>query len=323
MPNIIDMRKLFTTIFIQALFTSSMVLAQPMYRIFNTMDPSLKTFGVYGGVGIASYFGDLCPTGDCFTQTGGNFNLGVQRRVNDYLAYYVNGQWYRIRGNDANTDAAGRIKRNLSFVADNFEVLLGGKFEFLNYNTFRYMSREEFPLGIYATSGLGITTVNPKAQYEGKWYNLRKLETEAVAYSPIALTVPFGLGVDYTVNRQFRISIDAVYRWTSTDYLDDVSTKYPDPNLLKSDIARKLSNRTDEITLNGQPIPSPKPGWKRGNPERKDGFIVFSFKGEYVFGSDPLGEFMQRKKARRGVEMKVRNGNGNGGSRKPAKRGRL
>jgi hypothetical protein len=288
-----------------------LLLAQPLYRIFYTADPGLKTFSVYGGIGTASYFGDLCPTGDCFSRIGANLNLGVQRRVNDYLGYYVSAQWYRIGGNDATTNATGRIKRNLSFVSNNLEFLLGGKFEFLNYNTFRYISRDEFPLGVYATTGIGITTLNPKASYEGKWYSLRKLQTEGVAYSPIAMVIPFGIGVDYAVHKQLRVSLDAVYRWTTTDYLDDVSTVYPDPERLKSDLARKLSNRTDEITINGQPILNPQPGWKRGDPNKKDGYLIFSLKAEYIFRRDPLGEFIQRITPKRSSEIRIRDDNRN------------
>ena len=48
-----------------------------------------------------------------------------------------------------------------------------------------------------------------------------------------------------------RLSFEFSYRKTFTDYLDDVSTIYPEEHKLHNDLALELSDRNDEIV--GQP----------------------------------------------------------------------
>lgn len=265
------------------------LIAQPRYRVTDFLDPKLRYFSLYSSLGTAAYFGDLCPTGNCFTKVGYNFGFGAERRLNDYLGYWANMQFYRISNSDASTNAEGRLKRNLSFRADNFEFTVGGKFEFLNYNTFRFLSREEFPISMYTTLGFGFTTNNPKAQATGssEWVNLRKLETENNKYSVITAVIPFGLGISYKLLPNLLVGLDGTYRWTFTDYLDDVSTNYVKPSELKNPKAIEFADRSPSNIIvrnydNGSV-------YKRGNPNRRDGYLIFAARVNYILSKDPFG----------------------------------
>jgi len=244
------MNKFSILVFLLFVTTSSVVVAQPRYRIFDFRDPNLKSMSVHAQSGMASYFGDLCPTGDCYSNAKLNFGIGANYRVNDYIFYTINAQYYRISDSDLASGNAGRLKRNLSFRSDNLEFSAIANFEFLNYNTFRYLSRKEFPVSMFCFLGLGLTTNNPKAEYKGEYVSLRPLKTEGVSYSGVAAIVPFGLGIGYKVMDQLSFSILAGYRYTFSDRLDDVSSSYVDPATLSSDVARDLSFRGDE-----RPVP--------------------------------------------------------------------
>lgn len=265
-----------------ALLHSAILLAQPRYRVFDFRDPKLRSFSVHIQSGTSNYFGDLCPTGDCYTNSKFNLGGGVNYRMNDYLFFNFNFQYYRIGGSDLESGNTGRLKRNLSFRSDNIEFSFLGHFEFLNYNTFRYLSRNEFPISMYAFLGFGVTTNSPKALYKGEYIALRPLKTEGVSYSSLAAILPFGLGISYKIKNIFAVSLQAGYRFTGTDYLDDVSTKYAyDPKTISPDDPLSLSYRGTEENFYGV-------GAKRGSPQKNDGYLLVDLKFEYFFGKVPF-----------------------------------
>ncbi len=67
-------------------------------------------------------------------------------------------------------------------------------------------------------------------------------------------------------------------RWTNTDYMDDVSTTYADPNAIRAaygDVAAYFSNPAD-IT-DSQIYNQTQPGQQRGNPMNKDSYMFANF----------------------------------------------
>ena len=267
----------FALIIIMSAFFIKMGNAQPGYRVFDFVDPSLKAFSVSGQLGISSYYGDLCATNDCYTRNKFSTGIGATLRLNDYFFFNLNAIYYRIQGSDAESGNLGRMKRNLSFRADNYEFSLVGNFEFLNYNTFRYLTRKEFPLSAFSFLGIGLTTNNPYALYQGNYVSLRPLETEQVSYSPVSAVLPFGLGVGYRFNEYFNASLTVGYRYCFSDYLDDVSSTYADPASFSDKTAVDLQFRGDEVPF-GRFY---GPGSKRGNPDSKDGYMIFGLRCEF------------------------------------------
>ena len=108
-------------------------------------------------------------------------------------------------------------------------------------------------------------------------YALQPLETEGVKYSRTQPVIPVGLGVRVKLDPFFNILLEGGYRFTFTDYLDDVSIhRYPDPATLKSDLSRALSDRRSEI---GYDLPYNK--GVRGNPKENDGYFLLNATLQY------------------------------------------
>jgi hypothetical protein len=98
-------------------------------------------------------------------------------------------------------------------------------------------------------------------------------------YSAMALCLPIGVGIKYSLNERFNIGFEVLYRFTGTDYLDDVSTTYVDPIVfydpasgLPPPAAFYLHDRSNET---GEPIGIP--GRARGNSKQKDQFVTAMF----------------------------------------------
>lgn len=233
------------------------------------------TLGV--GLGTTNYYGDLNNTGQAL-KANPNFAINVEYPAKPRINIRLEVMAYQIAGDDrdyeGDSDPEGRFERNLSFRANNFEVNAVGVFSLYKENI-RYYQRSKF--NPYAIIGIGVTTVNPKALYEGEWYKLRDLQTEGVDYKGLAVVIPFGAGVKFKVTNDFNLGLEAVYRLTFTDYLDDVSSVYiAQSNFAGNPIAGILADRRQELGL----TPA-RPGRIRGNPDENDGYFVLSIKGSY------------------------------------------
>ena len=78
----------------------------------------------------------------------------------------------------------------------------------------------------YFFGGLAAFYNNPKAQLDGQWIALQPLNTENLdkKYSRIQMALPVGFGFYYTFSRIHRFGLNAAWRFTFTDYIDDAST---------------------------------------------------------------------------------------------------
>ncbi len=219
------------------------------------------------GVSTASYFGDLHRR--IFVPHGGltfQFNQYIGPQVNFRAALNL----YAIRGDD-NTGQHDLEFRQLSFEAYNAEFSSGFEFSFIPV----FESKKRPVFNPYLFLSVGVSTNNPRVNYEGKSYNLRKLRTEGVRYPGLVPVVPLGGGIRIRLLDYFNIITEWGYRFAFTDYLDDVSTVYPDPEILKTDIARTLSNRTDITGASPGKI-----GGQRGNPRENDSYLIWSIRIE-------------------------------------------
>lgn len=206
-----------------------------------------------------------------------DYNLGVQLAVN----------YARLQGADSLTENPNRFTRNLSFRNDIIELALTGEYYFFNQPDVGRTGRYLLDFKAYFYAGAALFYNNPKAYYQGEWHALQPLRTEGqqTAYSLIQPAIPVGFGLFYTFSRLHRFGWQIGWRYTFTDYIDDVSGFYPDPDDLDSDLARALSNRTGDVAEN--PISedlasSYTKGGVRGNPETKDSYLTTSLTYSYV-----------------------------------------
>jgi hypothetical protein len=180
-------------------------------------------------------------------------------------------------------DAVHRYERNLHFKSRIRELSLVVEFHPLSLLSDPY----EFSTRIspYLLAGLGLFSFNPKAFYQGKWISLPPLRTEGqgfpdfpgrLPYKTTQLNFPAGCGLKYELSALFNARLELVYRFLLTDYLDDVSQRYIDPDLFyhyhdpaKATLAAALADRRR---------PGSTSSARRGNPKNKDSFFSLNLK---------------------------------------------
>lgn len=215
---------------------------------------------------------------------GGFYRYSFSRNI----AAKVSLNFIRIEGQDSLSNAPARKARNLSFRTDIFEAVLTGEYNVFTMNDISRRSRQRIDFKSYAFAGIGAIYFVPYAQYQDEWYSLRPLQTEGFqnAYDEIALVVPLGVGADFTFNRKLRVGMEIGYRFTTTDYLDDVSTRYPQDEDMPFNESFIFSNRSDEAYARGDAdLPNRgffSSGSRRGNPEDNDGYLTVQISCSYV-----------------------------------------
>lgn len=235
-------------------------------------------FGI--GLGAGHYFGDL-NTRASLNRPKMAATVFFRKNFNNYIAARIGASFARLGYADKyNTKNEYMYRRNLSFNTNVWELSLQGDFNF-----FRFMPGEpEYRFTPYVTLGVGVFSYDPFAYLRGEKVYLRPIGTEGQGsalypdrkqYSTMAISIPFGAGIKYALNERFNIGFEVLYRFTNTDYLDDVSTTYVSPETFPANPdgspsqALLLSDRSYEL---GQPIGIP--GRQRGNSKQKDHFVT-------------------------------------------------
>jgi hypothetical protein len=232
-----------------------------------------RNFLVSIGSGTANYYGEMVNPGE-FGKLKPNIALGAEYYLNSRISARAELTWFQLSGDDAKANDS-RKQRNLSFTANCIEFSALGAFN-LSPMGLRFYQRSTLNLHVFA--GIGVLYFNPKATYQGHSYALAPLQTEGVKYSRVQPVIPLGLGGRIKLNPFFNILVEAGYRITFTDYLDDVSArKYPNPATLKSDLSRALSDRRGEIGV----VPANDTDGIRGNPDKKDGYFITNITLQY------------------------------------------
>lgn len=233
-----------------------------------------RNFLVSLGSGTANYYGEMVNPGE-FGRLKPNIAIGAEYYLSGRISARAELTWFQISGNDADADD-DRVQRNLSFKSNSLELSAMGAVN-LTPMGLRFYQRSK--LNFHAFAGIGVLYFNPKAEYQGRTYALQPLRTENKKYSRIQPVIPIGIGARVRLDPFFNILIEAGYRFTFTDYLDDASsTRYVDGALLKSDLARALADRRVEIdTQPGRPTEV----GKRGNPGENDGYFITNITLQY------------------------------------------
>ncbi|GAB3730638.1 hypothetical protein [Spirosoma lituiforme] len=223
------------------------------------------------GVGTTYYLGDLTEAGNVgHLRLGVAMSAAVAYRYSPHLTFRAEGQVYYIRGSQKNTHLT---YNNLSFFSINPDVWAGVQWDFWPEDDRNHV------IIPYALAGLGLTYMTPKATYGGRAVSLAPLHTEAIAYNRLPIIVRYGLGVPVVIGERFKWNLEATYTHVLSDYLDDVSTVYPDQkNRTALEVA--LSDRRLELGQSLNP-----PGAQRGNSTRRDGYLIVSARLVYILAT--------------------------------------
>jgi hypothetical protein len=232
-------------------------------------------------VGGAHYFGDL-NTRAGLNKPKPSIGGFFRKQFGNYIGLRVSGHYAQLGYSDVYSKNDYQKTRNLSFNTDIFEFAVQGDFNFFKYDPNDY----HYNFTPYVTLGLGLFSYDPYAIYKGEKVYLRPLGTEGQTvgyegrseYSTMAVCIPFGLGIKYSINPKINLIIEVAQRFTTTDYLDDVSTTFAPRSLFPNDangdpsIALLLQDRSYEIDPNN--MLSNVEGRQRGWSKQKDQYVI-------------------------------------------------
>ena len=294
-----------------------------------------------------NYFGDLAPlssrfsTDISFTRPGIGVTFG--HRFGPRYTLRASFTYGTLRGDDFESadpndeDARFRYVRNLHFRNRIKELNVMAMFDLFE-NEGTYISRVQFTPYIFA--GIAVFHHNPQAiapetdldgnplPDAGEWVDLRPLGTEGQytdlpadavnagisEYSQWQIAIPGGIGVRYRLNQVFDLSFEMGFRYTFTDYLDDVSQNYVDTNIITASsagdnaLARAMADRSQELTaavsgndrdftvINATAVDRNGDGFLngygtesrdnvRGNADDNDLYFVTTIKVAYIIGA--------------------------------------
>ena len=207
-------------------------------------------------IGGTNYLGDIggkeLPRRDFvydmeLKETNIAFGAHIRRKLSRSLSAKAALFYGRISGDDVNTEYGPRQARNLHFRNDVKEISIQFEYTLYSDNDFGGRGLYNPNFRVYAFGGIGAIHHNPQAEFEGTWMDLRplRLEGQSEEYNEIELSNPVGFGFYFTYNRRYRFGWELGYRFTSTDYLDDVSGFYAYDSELGDDPIRiAMANRT-------------------------------------------------------------------------------
>ncbi len=234
-------------------------------------------FGI--SAGAAHYFGDLN------TRAGLNRPkpaLGVffRKQFGNYIGARLSGHFAQLGYSDKYSSNSYQQTRNLSFNTNIWEIALQGDFNFFKY----VPGNPDHAFTPYVTFGVGLFNYNPYAYLNGEKVYLRPLGTEGQnvgyigrkPYGTVSYCIPFGAGIKYSISPKVNFSFEVAYRFTGTDYIDDVSTTYAGaanfPNVGGApSVANLLQDRSYEI--NSSNILGVQ-GRQRGFSKQKDQYVI-------------------------------------------------
>jgi hypothetical protein len=213
-----------------------------------------------------------------------SFEYGNLKGTDTHKSYSYNGAHERTRG--------------LSFSTRFWEVALVNEFYLIDKS-----HQNEF--SAYVFGGVGLMHFNPTAVYKGTKYNLRNYHTEgqgqpgyASEYKLTTLTGLVGLGGKYQFSPTLCIGLELGYRFTNSDYIDDVHGNYADPSALEGNsiqvaLADRSFENSDPNHYNGtfyfDTYGNPHMNGygssddKRGSNKTNDKYLILNLSISYVF----------------------------------------
>jgi hypothetical protein len=172
-----------------------------------------------GSFGLASYKGDLSSkipgTLRPALSIGANYKLWP-RTIFGAEFFYLG-----LASKDA------RPERSIGFKSSNLEFDLYGRFLLIDDIQRKGKDKISKPKKFkpYIMSGIGFMKYKPKSYTYGVVTDSLVTQTEGVRYPRWGLVIPAGLGLSVFITHRVSVIAEATYRFTFSDYLDDVSRR--------------------------------------------------------------------------------------------------
>ncbi|RFM35818.1 type IX secretion system protein PorG [Chitinophaga silvisoli] len=277
--------------FYKRIITTTLIAVGSLFLTPAFAQNELSYTGELGlSIGAAHYFGDL--------NTNGRLNapkpaIGIfyRKYMNDYIGVRFHGRYMMLGYSDTYNDNDFQKRRNLSFNTNVYEIGVQGDFNFFRFEP----GSSYYRFTPYFTGGASLFYYNPYAFLNNKKYYLQPLRTEGQGsamypdrkpYSLVSTAWLLGGGFKYNLSKKVNLGLEVLYRFTNTDYLDDVSTTYAGTALFPADAngnptaAYLLQDRSyatgDRIGIAGR---------QRGNSRDKDQFVTAELTISILFTS--------------------------------------
>jgi len=224
--------------------------------------------------GASNYKGDLQSRAIEPTEIHAAYAAFARYNFNRHFAVRLQGMYTTVSGSDANHRANNPLRgRNLSFQSSIIEASLTAE-----VNVFGFDVRDQKGSSIFIFGGVGAFKFNPRAELLGIMYDLQPLGTEGQNqstsnYGLLSTTFPVGIGAKIAISNRLNLSVEYGLRFTMTDYLDDVSTTYPDLNIMSGidPVAASLAYRSLELDPSAPANPF---GEARGDANTMDKYMI-------------------------------------------------
>lgn len=239
-------------------------------------------------LGTSNYFGDLKTSlslAEPRPAGGAIFRYNFDERISLKSSF----NFARIHAEDADSDNTYEFNRQLSFYSNIYEIT-----NQLEFNFFPYMHGsvdENWTPYLFA----GVTALNfaPKREVDGEVFDLRLFGTEGQAigeeYGKWTLASTVGFGIKWDINYDWSFNVEMGIRISSSDYIDDVSSSYPDFDVLRRErgaMAVLLSDPSDNLTNQFR---------QRGNNKNNDSYVLFGISIMRYFGRLNCPDISQRR----------------------------
>jgi len=196
------------------------------------------------GVSMTAYRGDLSSGLIGTNSLGYGISIGANYKTWPRIAFGGEFSYFTLSGKDHEP------RRGISFTSTNMELLAYGRFYFVDETVRvapdRKKERDLVFFKPYFTTGIGLLMNSPVSTYSDDIQDTVRVN-EGKRYPGYGPVIPVGLGFSLSHSHRLSFVIEATYRFTFTDYLDDVSA--------------------------------------RGNSPKKDGYGFVSFKVQYCPGA--------------------------------------
>ncbi len=266
------------------------ITSMSLLSISSYAQPNRGYFSIGLSGGVLNYTGDLSTYQDLYKFTRPAFGVVGSYRFDPFLSARLGIMHGYIEADDGRSSDEGLRRRNLSFKSPITELSATFVFDFIPTEGY-YYNRPKFTP--YVFGGIALFAFNPKARLNGEDIELKPLGTEGQfltdpddrypePYNLVQIAIPLGLGVRYQLGQNWDLSLEAGYRKTYTDYLDDASTFYPNMEELRAQnpTAFLLSDRSDRSVF-PEGISS-VPNVIRANSSTDDGYFFTNITISYI-----------------------------------------
>lgn len=259
-----------------------------IFSLVTSFSYSQTRTSYYLGAGGVFYQGELNDHDYTHTDLiNTQFSVGIGYNPNNNLAFQFHFMHGKLTGADSLSDRRGARLRNLSFQSNVDEFSFRTEYKLFATWKKRFINP-------FAYAGAGVFWFRPKADFDGTLIELQPLGTEGQfiqtddddynkPYNLVQGSGILGAGIYFRLSDYTKLRFDAAVHLTLTDYIDDVSSVYPDSLGLATapngSTAILLSDRNDNGVF-------PKDGNLRGNESNKDSYVHFGIGIEINLAGD-------------------------------------